>query len=669
MNTVVAIRPFDGVPGARSAAWLPLLVYIFFAALIYAIHGLEPPLSIDHLSYFKLADEIIGEYPDRDYYRGLNSVRAYGVILAYMHAWTGSHLVSLKLLLAVITVGYLAAFQLFMRLATPSRTEAVLFSLLSALFVSFGASIWGMTDFAASLNRSLVVPFVVLLVWFFFRFFDSPWRYAIYPALVLCSQLHLSALHVFLVFGVFEGLDWIFRRRLRITRDLAYFALGLAAAGLVQSGMEMMGTGTANFVRYTLNVATLAKPAPKPPAEAQPPVKVATGPAVKAPAAPAPAATSAAPKAAASPAPAPSSPAATPAPAKPAAPAAPREPMFKSIEPAAAPEPKKAEEPPAEAKPAETDATKAQPTPLETPRLNAAQAWEIEMFAFPWRNMPLSLATLLTLATSFGVIFLLAAGGAVLAFRRGEATRLDRSMLVFAAAVVIASYGFQTVLWVARNVMAIFPVNFEEVRAVNNIMFPAVYFVYRLFHLARPAFGLSQRTIRILIVAAFVLQPIVILRSLPTSWREGIIAAAVDGGIIKRTDAPRMIYARQFLGLADEGRRFYYSARDAIRWLDQNAQPNELVLTNVDAFIMLRAKTAGTFLDIVRMDVWDTRRGAWARSLDSVDALMATGDTERVVRFAKMLGASWAVVTWPVEGAAYRDSHFSIIRITYDEPI
>jgi TRAP-type C4-dicarboxylate transport system permease small subunit len=87
--------------------------------------------------------------------------------------------------------------------------------------VSFGASIWGMTDFAASLNRTIVIPFVILLAWFFFRWFHSPWRYAIFPALTLLSLLHLSALHVVLVFLAFEGLDFAIRRRFRPTRDLA----------------------------------------------------------------------------------------------------------------------------------------------------------------------------------------------------------------------------------------------------------------------------------------------------------------------------------------------------------------------------------------------------------------------------------------------------------------
>jgi hypothetical protein len=560
-----------------------LAIYVAFAALVYLVHGAEPPLSIDHISYFKLADEIRTGWPNGDYYRTFNSVRAYGVILAYFFDYTGSHITSLKLLLAMLTVGYLAAFQLYMSLATRSRGEAVLFSLLSALFVSFGASIWGMTDFSASLNRTLIVPFVVLLVWFFFRWYDSPWRYALFPGLIVLSSLHLSALHIFLVFCAFEALDFVFRRRGRLDRNIGYFLVALLASAGVQFGMEKLGTGTANYVRYTLNVAV-------PPAAA---------PAVE-------------------------PPAATP--------------------PAAAPVP-----PPPKPKPPE--------------RLTPKAAWEIEIFAFPWRNMPPSLPTLATLATSYGVILLLAVWGAVLALRSGTRKRLDTLMLTLAGAVMLAAYGLQTTLWGLRHVMAIFPVNFEEIRAVNNLMFPSVYFIYRLYELAPPIGRMSRRAVRVGIVLAFAIQPILLVRTLPSQWREGIINIAVEQGILKRSDAPRMIYARHFLGLSGEGRRFYYSSRPAIRWLDDHTTAKDLVLTNVDDFTMLkRARTTGLFLNVVHMDVWELRRGSWAKSLEALDRSMATGDTEQVKRLARRLGATYAVVPWPVEGAAYRDEHFSILR-------
>ena len=198
---------------STSKIVVPFTVYAAFAAIVYVVQGAEPTLNIDHISYIKLANEIRAEFPLGDYWRSFNSVRAYGVILAYLFDLTNSHLTSFKLLLATFTVVYLWAFQVFMGLATESRAEAMLFSLFSALFVSFGASIWGMTDFSASLNRTIVIPFVVLLVWFFFRKFSSPWRYAVFPVLILLSLIHLSALHVFLVFVVFELLDFVLWRR------------------------------------------------------------------------------------------------------------------------------------------------------------------------------------------------------------------------------------------------------------------------------------------------------------------------------------------------------------------------------------------------------------------------------------------------------------------------
>lgn len=565
-----------------------LALYVAFAAIVYVIHGPEPALSIDHISYFKLADEIRAGFPEGDYWRSINSVRAYGVMLAYLYDYTGSHITSLKILLAILTVMYLAAFQVYMGLATQSRVERVMFALLSALFVSFGASIWGMTDFAASLNRTLVIPFVVLVAWFFFRYFHTPWRYAAFPTLVVLSLLHLSALHVILVFSVFEVLDFVFRRRFRIDRDIAYLIVAFLACVAIQWGIERAGAGTASFVRHTVNV--VVAPVVSSPEETRP--------------VPPPASLAEKPKA------------------------------------APVPPPKK-------------------PPDKLTPK----EAWEVELFAFPWRNLPPTFATLATIAASYGVIFLLALAGVLLAFRKGPTRSLDRLMLMFAASVLFAAYGLQTLLWILRNLMSVLPFNFEEIRAVNMLMLPSVYFVYRLYELV-PSIGRApRRAIRVAIVLAFVLQPIVIVRASPASWREGIVDAAIAKGWIKRSDTPRVIYARQFLGLSGDGRRFYYSALPAMQWLKRHTQPNDVVLTNINEFYSTQVKTTGAFLNVVTMDVWDLRRESWAASLDAVDRALATGDTEQVRRIARKYGATYAVVTWPVDGAVYQDGFYTIIRV------
>ena len=427
-----------------------------------------------------------------------------------------------------------------------------------------------------------------MLVWFFFRRFPSPWRYAIYPALVLLSLLHLSALHVFLVFGVFEAFDFLIRRRCRIDRNVAFFALSLVASLVVQGLVENAGSGTGWYLRYVLNMAMPARTeAAKPAAEAKTP-----GATAQAPVAP---------------------------------------------------------PPPAAGAPEE--------------RLSYQEAWRIELLAFPWRNFPPSLATLATIASSFGVIFLLAMAGAIRAFRTGPAKTLDREMATFALAVPFAAYGLQVLLWALRDSIAVLPLNFEEIRVINMIMIPSVYFIFRLYELAPEAGRWSQPALRLAVMVAFALQPIVLVRALPAPWREALIDRAIDGGMLRSSDAPRMLYARQFLGLAGDGRRFYYSSRPAIEWLERHAGPDDKVLTNLNEFHMSRVKTVGPFLGVVHLQVWDVRRASWAESVEAIDLALASRDLGRVAALARSLGARYAVVDWPVDGAAYRDEYYSVIRV------
>ena len=561
---------------------VPLVLYVLFAAVVYFLQGPEPALSIDHISYFKLADEIRVQFPKGDYWRSFSSVRAYGVILAYLFPFTGSHIESLKALLAGMTVAYLAAFQVFMGLATRSRAEAVGFSLLSALFVSFGASIWGMTDFAASLNRTIVLPFVVLIIWHFLHKFDSPWRYAVFPLLILVSMLHLSALHVFLVFCVFEALDFLIRRRCRIDRNLAYLAAAIVASVALQGVFDSVGAGTSSFVKWTVAEAVQSMSRSQPP----PAVPEATAPK------PVPAAVASGPS-----------------------------------------------------------------------RLSPQEAWTIELMAFPWRNLPPSIATLAVMALSFGVIFLLSAWGALVVFRSAVATRLDKLMLMLAGAVVLTAFGPQTVLWVLRHVTSIYPVNFEEIRVINVLMIPSMYFVFRLYECVPAIWGIPRNGVRIAIIAAFIFQPILLIRTLPSQWREEIIEQAMIHGLLARSDAPRVIYARQFLGLAQDGARFYYSAQPVIAWLERNADRDDRVLTNLNEFHDTRTKSIGPFLKVLGFDVWDADRAKWAASLQEVDRVLATGDIDQVTALASRYGATYVVVTWPVKDAVYRDKFYSVVRV------
>lgn len=535
---------------------LPLLLYIAFAAIVYLIEGAEPELSIDHIAYFKLADGIRARHADGAYWRDFDTLRFYAVLLAYGYDLTASHIMSLKLLLAGMTVAYLVAFEQLLFFFTGSRRLSVLFSLLSALFVSFGASFWGMTDFAASLHRTLIVPFLVLIIWFFLRFLDSPWRYATYPLLIALSLLHLSSYHLLLVLLAYEGIDFLVLRRGRLDRRLLFFAAGLCAALITRYLLGMTGLAFTDFVDDAFALAF-----------------------------------------------------------------------------------------------------------GQRGTLGHQEAWAIELYAFPWRNMPPPITTLANILLSYGAIFALSIAGAIAAQRREGWSELDRAMLAFAGAVVAAAYGLQTLLWGLRNLLPIFPINFEEIRAISLLMIPSVYFVSRFVAMLWREGAWNRRAIATVIVLVFVLQPVLVLRASPVSWREALVERLTRVGVLKNGDTLRKLYVRQYLGLASEGPRFYYSLRGVLDWLEKNARPDDRVLTDRNEIQLAGLPVVGPFQSVMAMRVTAMSRRDWKNELDAVAQAIASRDIDEVRRVAKTSNATLVVVPWPEAGALYQDENFSVLRV------
>src|SRR5688572_14594449 len=108
MNAAMAspAAPALGARGLRGNWLASTALYAAFALVVFAIHGAEPLLGSDHLTYFQLADSILAACPDGDFWREATSVRSFGVILAYLHGWTGSHVLSMKLVLVPFSVLY-----------------------------------------------------------------------------------------------------------------------------------------------------------------------------------------------------------------------------------------------------------------------------------------------------------------------------------------------------------------------------------------------------------------------------------------------------------------------------------------------------------------------------------------------------------------------------------
>jgi hypothetical protein len=106
---------------------------------VFVAQGPEPLLGADHISYIQLTDSILRACPDGDYWRELTSVRTLSVALAYLFAKTGSHVLSMKIVLAVFSVPFLLAAEMLFRLFA-TRWTARLFAMLCAFAVSFGVS-------------------------------------------------------------------------------------------------------------------------------------------------------------------------------------------------------------------------------------------------------------------------------------------------------------------------------------------------------------------------------------------------------------------------------------------------------------------------------------------------------------------------------------------------
>src|SRR5262249_12272235 len=109
---MIATNPANAIGNlpskGRTIGWLlSLALYSAFALAVFIVQGNHPLLGPDHVTYMELADSIAESRPTGDYWRETNSVRFYGVVLAYMHRWTGSHVLSMKVLLAALTVAFL----------------------------------------------------------------------------------------------------------------------------------------------------------------------------------------------------------------------------------------------------------------------------------------------------------------------------------------------------------------------------------------------------------------------------------------------------------------------------------------------------------------------------------------------------------------------------------
>lgn len=574
-------------------------LYAAFALAVFTAQGSQPLLGGDHLTYFRLADDIRAACPGGDYWREANSVRSYGVLLAYLHGLTGSHVLSMKLVLAVFTVLYLLAAERFFALFAARRGHAVLFALLSAFAVSFGIASWGVTDSTALLPRTLVAPFVMLAAWAWFRFDGRPAKYLVFPVLVVASTLHLSAFYLIGVLLLVEAADFALLRRCRVDRQVAALAGALALSAATLLALEFAGVSSRvigiqvpELLRsFGLPVRNLEVGRT---ARCEPP---------RAPAVPAPAV---------------------------AAPA----PMASGAAPVAT-----------------------LPPPVSAPRpLTAQEAWALELSLRPWRNMPLPWVNVANALSSFALILALALAGIATAVRRGLA-REDRLMLLFLLCVPAFALGPQTLLWILRSFTSIYPATIEEVRALGLLMIPSLYFVLVLFR------ALAERgaVVACAAVAAGVVALPLVMKNLPIAAREGLLGIAMATGAVDRANPPAVANARSALGIAAETAPLYYATEGVRAWLAASTPPGARILTDRDDLLLLRGREVVGTRQIEAITYYATPEQA--RIFQQAARAIRERDGARVIELAREAGASYAVVPWRAAGAAYADDRFSVLAI------
>lgn len=522
------------MPGTRKMPETPpntkrwkrtALIYLAFSAGVFALQGSEPALGPDHLTYLQQADSILASCPAGDYWRETTSIRFFGVLLAYLHGWTGSHIGSMKLVLLVFSVLFLLASELFFSLFARSRGQAVAFALISGFAVSFGFASWGVTDSTALLPRTLIAPVIMLSVWFWFRFDGRPVKYLGLIFLALASAMHLSAFYALGVLALLEIWDVAIVRRRLDQMFAAYLGvLVLAVATLV--ALEYVG----------LNSKSLSQHVPETLRAMGVPIhnisflETSTLLGCKAPAT------------------------ASPPPALPANPSSP--------------------------------AAASSPPPVPAGPMTPQQAWAAEIAMRPWRNMPLPLANVANMFSSSALILAVALAGMAAARREGY-TRAD--WLMTGLILIVPAFAFlpQTLLWILRSRYPIYPATIEEVRALGLIMIPCLYFALRLHTLVSAPGSAHAQLKGAAVIAAVVALPL-FMKNMPVWTREAILSGMAALRIVDPASESSVANARSALGIAAGSSSLYYGTQGVRGWLAKNTAPGARILTDRDDFVLLR---------------------------------------------------------------------------------
>jgi hypothetical protein len=270
--------------------------------------------------------------------------------------------------------------------------------------------------------------------------------------------------------------------------------------------------------------------------------------------------------------------------------------------------------------------------------------------------MPLPMVNVANAVASSTLILMLALGG-LLREARGGLSSVDRFMAAMLVVVPLFAFLPQTILWGLRSVTSIYPATIEEVRAINLIMIPALYFVMRLFMRVLDGDGPHRRLTATAIIFAAIALPL-FMKAIPLWARERVLTAMTDLRIVDQSRPSSIVNARSALGLST-GISLYYSTQRVREWLQANTPSQARILTDRDDMILLRDRVVvGPRQTVVK--AFDATLEKTQFFLQLTRAMEAR-DTVRLRELARACTADFVVVPWRADGALYVDDEFSVI--------
>jgi hypothetical protein len=275
--------------------------------------------------------------------------------------------------------------------------------------------------------------------------------------------------------------------------------------------------------------------------------------------------------------------------------------------------------------------------------------------------MPLPMVNVANALSSSALILMLAMGGLLREARAGF-SRVDRFMAAMLVVVPLFALFPQTVLWVLRSFTSVYPATIEEVRAINLVVIPALYFVMRLFRRVLEGEGPHQRLKATAIVSAVIALPL-FMKATPLWARERVLMVMTELRIVDQGRPSSVVNARSALGLSTST-SLYYSTQRVRAWLQANTPSRARILTDRDDMILLRDRVVvGPRQTIVT--AFDATAEQMQQFLQLARAMEAR-DMARLRELARARAADFVVVPWRAEGALYVDDDFSVISVRND---